>query len=65
MTSSMNLQVDEKTMAYDLYDNSAVQTKEYTFTFNSAAGDGVQIIGTPGGTSTFTSIGELVVYFDG
>ncbi|KAK2616266.1 hypothetical protein QQS21_000901 [Conoideocrella luteorostrata] len=45
--------------------NAAVPNKVYTFTFDKVAGDGVQIIGKPGGSSTFTSIGELEVYFDG
>ncbi|OAQ60244.1 hypothetical protein VFPPC_14804 [Pochonia chlamydosporia 170] len=43
--------------------NSAVPNKVFTFTFDKIAGDGVQIIGTPGGSATFTSIGELEVYF--
>lgn len=34
----------------------------YTFTFNETWGDGVRIIGTPGGASHFTSISELAVY---
>ena len=45
------------------YDSSAVPTKVYTFTFDEVGGDGIQIIGVPGGTSTFTSIGELSVYY--
>jgi hypothetical protein len=28
-------------------------------------GDGVRIVGSPGGSASFTSIGELEVYFDG
>lgn len=43
--------------------NSAVPNKAFTFTFDKIAGDGVQIIGTPGGSATFTSIAELEVYF--
>ncbi len=35
----------------------------YTFTFNDIAGDGVRIIGAPGGTEYFTSISELEVYY--
>lgn len=46
------------------FDSSAVPTKEYSFRFDTAVGDGVQIVGVPGGTSTFTSIGELEVYYD-
>ncbi len=35
----------------------------YTFTFNDIVGDGVRLIGTPGGTECFTSIAELEVYY--
>lgn len=35
----------------------------YTFTFDDIKGDGVRIIGTPGGTECFTSISELEVYY--
>lgn len=45
------------------YDNSAVPSKVFTFSFDQAVGDGIQIIGIPGGTSFFTSIGELEVYY--
>lgn len=45
--------------------NSAGRNVTYTFTFNNITGDGVRIIGTPGGTAHFTSIGELAVYYDG
>jgi hypothetical protein len=34
----------------------------YTFLFNDTWGDGVRILGTPGGSAWFTSIGELAVY---
>jgi hypothetical protein len=37
----------------------------YTMTFDPARGDGVRIIGVPGGRSTFTSIAELAIYYDG
>lgn len=47
------------------YGSSAVPAQKFTFTFDNAEGDGVQIIGVPGGSSSFTSIGELSVYFDG
>jgi hypothetical protein len=46
------------------YDDTAVPTKLFTFTFDDTVGDGIQIIGVPGGTSFFTSIGELEVYYD-
>ena len=35
----------------------------YTFSFPDAWGDGVRIIGTPGGTSHFTSISQFGVYY--
>ena len=45
-------------------DDTAVPTKRYVFSFDAIDGDGVQIVGAPGGTSTFTSISELEVYFE-
>jgi hypothetical protein len=33
--------------------------------FTPTSGDGVRIIGVPGGTKTFTSIGELEAYYSG
>ncbi|MFF4796580.1 FG-GAP-like repeat-containing protein [Streptomyces sp. NPDC001276] len=45
------------------YDNSAGAHRTYTFTFDPAAGDGVRIIGRPGGGATFTSIAELEVHY--
>ncbi len=47
------------------YDETAGPNKAYTLSFNDARGDGVRIIGVPGGDVTFTSIAELEVYFDG
>ncbi len=44
------------------YNNTAGANTTYTLTFNTTATDGVRIIGTPGGSSTFTSIGELAAY---
>ncbi len=35
----------------------------YTFSFDDTWGDGVRIIGTPGGTATFTSFAESEVYY--
>jgi hypothetical protein len=46
------------------YNNSAGPYQTYVFTFQDTWGDGVRVIGTPGGTSHFTSIGELAVYYD-
>ncbi|MGG1675649.1 hypothetical protein ACIFOT_07840 [Neobacillus sp. NRS-1170] len=42
--------------------NTAGRNQSYTFTFDKTWGDGVRIIGAPGGAATFTSIGELEVY---
>lgn len=44
-------------------DSSAGPNHTYTFTFDPVAGDGVRVIGAPGGTRTFTSIAELAVYY--
>ncbi|MFI6217774.1 hypothetical protein ACIBCD_37705 [Nocardia brasiliensis] len=35
----------------------------YTFNFATTSGDGIRIIGKPGGTAYFTSIAELEVYY--
>ncbi|MFI2510465.1 FG-GAP-like repeat-containing protein [Streptomyces sp. NPDC018972] len=45
------------------YDNSAGPHRTYTFSFDPTAGDGVRIIGRPGGAKTFTSIAELEVHY--
>jgi hypothetical protein len=45
------------------YDSSAGTNHTYTLTFDATDGDGVRIIGTPGGTKTFTSIAELAAYY--
>ncbi|MGW8887203.1 hypothetical protein [Streptomyces sp. NPDC055749] len=47
------------------YNASAGPNRTYELAFNAVAGDGVRIIGVPGGTRTFTSIGELEAYFSG
>ncbi|MCI0440495.1 MAG: hypothetical protein L0177_15390, partial [Chloroflexi bacterium] len=44
-------------------DSKAGSNQTYAFTFAEAAGDGVRIIGAPGGTAKFTSIAELEVYY--
>lgn len=46
------------------YSNAAGTNQTYMFAFQNTWGDGVRIIGTPGGSSHFTSIGELGVYYD-
>ncbi|MGW1167944.1 hypothetical protein [Streptomyces sp. NPDC002550] len=47
------------------YDSSAGRNHTYQFDFTPTSGDGVRIIGVPGGTKTFTSIGELEAYYSG
>lgn len=44
--------------------SSAGKNQSYTFTFDKTWGDGVRIIGTPGGNASFTSISELEVYYE-
>ncbi len=51
------------TPAY-LNSNAAGTNATYNLAFQNISGDGVRIIGTPGGTSHFTSVGELAVYYD-
>lgn len=45
------------------YSTSAPGYTNYTFRFTDTSGDGVRIIGTPGGTQTFTSLSELQVFY--
>jgi hypothetical protein len=47
------------------YSSAAQAQATYTFDFPYTSGTGVRIIGTPGGTSYFTSIGQLGVYYGG
>ncbi len=42
--------------------SSQAGSSTYTFNFPETSGDGVRIIGTPGGNSYFTSITQLAVY---
>ena len=35
----------------------------YTMTFNEIDGDGIRIVGTPGGTQSYTGIAELAVFY--
>ncbi|MGG1515974.1 hypothetical protein ABE504_11215 [Paenibacillus oryzisoli] len=44
-------------------DGTAAPYKTYTLNFDDTWGDGVRIIGTPGGTAKFTTISELEVYY--
>lgn len=45
------------------YSSEAGSQTTYTFNFPDTWGDGVRIIGVPGGTSYFTSINSLQVYY--
>lgn len=47
------------------YDPSAGPNRAFTIAFRPTWGDGVRIIGAPGGTGRFTSIAELEVYHAG
>jgi len=47
------------------YSPSAGPYKGYAFTFDPISGDGVRVIGVPGGSMTFSSIAELAVYYGG
>lgn len=47
--------------AYPSDASSAGQT--YTFAFKDTWGDGVRIVGKPGGDSAYTTVGELEVYY--
>ncbi|MEO3806352.1 hypothetical protein [Nonomuraea sp. B1E8] len=47
------------------YDDTAGPFRAYELAFDATGGDGVRIIGAPGGTRTFTSIAELEVYHTG
>lgn len=42
--------------------NSSTEGQTYAFDFEDTWGDGVRIIGKPGGEDAFTSIAELEVY---
>jgi hypothetical protein len=43
--------------------SAAGTNRTYVFSFDLTSGDGVRVVGTPGGTQTFTSIGELEAYY--
>lgn len=47
------------------YDRSAGPSKTYVLAFPPTWGDGVRIIGRPGGDARFTTIAELEVYYAG
>jgi hypothetical protein len=72
LNGGLRVQVRRGTHWYDVhdlqttpqypYDNTAGPFKTYSLHFTPVTGDGLRIIGAPGGTSKFTSIGELEVY---
>jgi hypothetical protein len=45
-----------------IYSTAAGANTSYTFTFPTTSADGVRVIGTPGGSDTFTSVGEVSAY---
>ncbi|SFB11848.1 hypothetical protein SAMN04488072_107128 [Lentibacillus halodurans] len=45
------------------FDETAGTNKTYSFDFDDTWGDAVRIIGLPGGNRSFTSIGELAVFY--
>ncbi|HET6569649.1 MAG TPA: hypothetical protein VFG50_16910, partial [Rhodothermales bacterium] len=45
------------------YDASAGPNRTYEFDFRDTWGDGVRIIGPPGGAMRFTTLAELEVYY--
>lgn len=45
------------------YSNAAGTQTTYTFSFDPTWGDGIRIIGVPGGEHTFTSISQLIVTY--
>lgn len=56
--------IDEiKTEPVYKYNKNVKPSTTYTLTFEPAWGDGVRIIGAPGGAKLYTSITELEVYF--
>lgn len=54
----------QATPAYP-YSSAAQAQATYTFDFPSTSGTGVRIIGVPGGSAYFTSIGQLGIYYGG
>lgn len=47
------------------YSNAAGSQTAYTFSFPNTWGDGVRVVGTPGGALHFTSISKLAVFYGG
>ena len=42
--------------------NDGISYETYTLTFSQISGDAIRIVGAPGGSSYFISVGELLVY---
>jgi hypothetical protein len=57
----VNAPITSITPAYP-YSSAAGAQTEYTINFSTVAGDGVRVIGTPGGSDYFTSVTQLSVY---
>lgn len=56
--------VDDLVISHDYsFDGGAGANTSYTLDFSNIWGDGVRLIGMPGGTGKFTSIAELEVYY--
>ncbi len=51
------------TPAYPYNENVKISTS-YSLSFDTSWGDGVRVIGRPGGSAEYTSIGELEVYYE-
>jgi hypothetical protein len=47
------------------YSSDAGANTTYTLRFKTTSGDGIRIVGQPGGSAFFTSVAELEVYYDG
>ncbi|WP_308635244.1 DUF4185 domain-containing protein [Paenibacillus silvisoli] len=56
--------VEEASVAPSYPGSAEADGNSYAFTFDEIAGDGVRIIGKPGGEETFTSVAELEVYYN-
>jgi hypothetical protein len=57
----MDVPITSITPAYP-YSSAAGAQTDYTINFSAVAGDGIRVIGTPGGSDFFTSVTQLSVY---
>jgi hypothetical protein len=60
----VNVPITSITPTYP-YSSAAGSQTEYTINFSTVTGDGIRVIGTPGGTAYFTSVTQLSVYYRG